>query len=140
MVCIRNNGTGSQPLAKMFCKIYLGCLWTFTLLMEQSFFKKLYIKAFIVIIDHLKAFLFRNFRLKACIYRSFGLCCFKNGICLMGDWNVVCNPDFFMLLHTSSHIFCAKNISECAIFHSYSTSGFKTEASFNEKMSLRKGV
>ena len=64
----------------------------------------------------------------------------KTVFSLTGDWNVVRNFDFFMLLHTSSHIFCAKNISECAIFHSYSTSGFKTEASFNEKISLRKGV
>ena len=64
----------------------------------------------------------------------------KTVFSLTGDWNIVRNPDFFMLLHTSSHIFCAKNISECAIFHSYSTSGFKTEASFNEKISLRKGV
>ena len=32
----------------------------------------------------------------------------KTVFSLMGDWNVVHNPEFFMLLHTSSHIFCAK--------------------------------
>ena len=53
---------------------------------------------------------------------------------LMSDCNVVSNPEFFMLFRTSSHMFCAKNISECAIFYSLSTSGFKTEASFNEKI------
>ena len=57
---------------------------------------------------------------------------------LMADWNVVSNPEFFILIHTSSHIFCAKNISECTIFYSLSTSGFKTEASFNEKISSMK--
>ena len=55
---------------------------------------------------------------------------------LMADWNVVSNPEFFILIHTSSHIFCAKNISECAIFYSLSTSWFKAEASFNEKISF----
>ena len=60
----------------------------------------------------------------------------KTVFSLMGDWNVVRNPKFFMLLHTSSHIFCTKHISECAIFYSLSTSGFKTEASFNEKISF----
>ena len=35
---------------------------------------------------------------------------------LMADWNVVSNPEFFMLFHTSSHIFRAKNMTECAIF------------------------
>ena len=38
--------------------------------------------------------------------------------------------------HINSHIFCAKNISEYAIFYSLSTSEFKTEALFNEKMSF----
>ena len=42
--------------------------------------KKLYIKAFIVIIDDLKVFLFRDVPLKACIYGSFDLCSFKNGL------------------------------------------------------------
>ena len=55
---------------------------------------------------------------------------------LMADWNVVSNSEFFILIHTSSHIFCAKNISECAIFYSLSTSWFKAEASFNEKISF----
>ena len=55
---------------------------------------------------------------------------------LMADWNVVSNSEFFILIHTSSHIFCAKNISECAIFYSLSASGFKTEASFNMKISF----
>ena len=60
----------------------------------------------------------------------------KTVFSLTADWNVVSNPEFFMLFRTSSHIFCAKNISDCAIFHSLSTSGFKTEASFNEKISF----
>ena len=68
------------------------------------FFKKLYIKAFIVIIDDLKVFLFRDTRLKACIYGSFDLF-LKTVFSLMADWNVVSNPVFFMLFHTSSHIF-----------------------------------
>ena len=51
---------------------------------------------------------------------------------LMADWNVVSNPEFFMLFRTSSHIFSVKNISECAISYSLSTSEFKTEVSFNE--------
>ena len=55
---------------------------------------------------------------------------------LMGDWNVVRNLEFFKLLQTSSHRFCAKNISECPIFYSLSTTGFKIEASFNEKISF----
>ena len=56
----------------------------------------------------------------------------------MGDWNAALDPEFFMLLHTISHISGAKNISKCAIFY---TLGFKTEASFNEKISfMRSGV
>ena len=55
---------------------------------------------------------------------------------LMADWNVVSNPEFFMLFHKSFHIFYAKIISECAIFYSLSTSAFKTEASFNDKISF----
>ena len=56
----------------------------------------------------------------------------------MGDWNVVLDPEFFMLLHTISHISGAKNIRKCAIFYSLSTFGFKTEVSFNEKISFMK--
>ena len=48
----------------------------------------------------------------------------KTVFSLMADWNVVTNPWFFMI-HTSSHIFCPKNISECAIFYSLSTYGLK---------------
>ena len=55
---------------------------------------------------------------------------------LMSDWNVFRNPEIFMLLQTSSHRFCAKIISECPIFYSLSTTRFKTEASFNEKISF----
>ena len=51
---------------------------------------------------------------------------------LMADWNVVSNPEFFMLFHTSSQIFSVENISECVISYSLSTSEFKTEASVNE--------
>ena len=40
----------------------------------------------------------------------------------------------FLCCFAQGHIFCAKNISECAIFYSLSTSGFKTEASFNQKI------
>ena len=46
---------------------------------------------------------------------------------LMADWKGVSNPEFFMLLCKSSHIFCATN-SECGIFYSFSISRFKTEA------------
>ena len=60
----------------------------------------------------------------------------KTVFSLKAHWNVVSNPEFFILIHTSSHIFCAKNISECVIFYSLSTSGFKTEASFNMKISF----
>ena len=80
MVCVRDNATGSQPLVKTFYTVYLGCLWTFTFLMEQSFFKKLYIRAFTVIIDDLKVFLFRDVPLKAYVHGSFDLCGFKNGL------------------------------------------------------------
>ena len=52
----------------------------------------------------------------------------------MADWNAVSNSEFFMLFHASSNVFCVKNISECTIFYSLSTSGFKTEASFDEKI------
>ena len=55
---------------------------------------------------------------------------------LMADWNVVSNPEFFMLFRTSSHIFSVKNISECAISYSLSTSECKTEASVNEIIPL----
>ena len=56
---------------------------------------------------------------------------------LMADWNVVSNPKFFYaVLHKLSYFFCAKYISEYAIFYSLSTSGFKTEASFNEEISF----
>ena len=55
---------------------------------------------------------------------------------VMADWNVVNNPEFFVPFHTSSHIFCGKNMGKCAIFYSLSTSRFKTEASFNEKISF----
>ena len=44
------------------------------------FFKKLYIRAFTVIIDDLKGFLFRDVPLKAYIYGSFDLSGFKNGL------------------------------------------------------------
>ena len=53
----------------------------------------------------------------------------KTVFSLMADWNVVSNPEFFMLCHTTSHILCAENTSECAIFCSLSTSGFKTDTS-----------
>ena len=55
---------------------------------------------------------------------------------LMADWNVVSNPEFFMLFRTSSHIFSVKNISECAISYSLSTSECKIEASVNEIIPL----
>ena len=57
---------------------------------------------------------------------------------LMADWNVVSNPILSILccFAQAFHIFCAENISECAIFYSLSISGFKTEASFNEKISF----
>ena len=42
---------------------------------------------------------------------------------LMADLTVANNPKFFCI---SSHIFGAKNTSECAIFYWLSTSGFKT--------------
>ena len=75
------NATVSQPLLKTFCTIYLGCLWTFIFLMKQSFFfKKHYIRAFTVIIDDLKVFLFSSAQLKAYIYGSFVLYGFKNGL------------------------------------------------------------
>ena len=44
------------------------------------FFKKLYIKAFIAIIDDLDVFLFCDVPLKAYIYWSFDLDGFKNGL------------------------------------------------------------
>ena len=55
---------------------------------------------------------------------------------LMANCNVVKNLELFTLFGTNSHIFHAKNISECVTFYSFSTSGFKTEASFNEKISF----
>ena len=55
----------------------------------------------------------------------------KTVFILMADWSVVSNPE---LCCTSSHILCAEITSECAIFCSLSTSGFKTEGSFNEKI------
>ena len=80
MVCIWNNATGSQPLVKTFCTIYLGCLWAFIFLMKQSFFKKLFIRAFAVIIDDFKIFLFLSVPLRAYIYGIFDLCGFNNGL------------------------------------------------------------
>ena len=50
--------------------------------------------------------------------------------CLKAHWNVISNPEFLMLFRTSSHIFGAKNVSECAIFYLLITSGLKTGASF----------
>ena len=44
----------------------------------------------------------------------------------MADWNSVSNSEFFMLFHTSSYIFCAKNLGECAIFYSLSISKFSS--------------
>ena len=58
---------------------------------------------------------------------------------LMADWNVISNPEFFMLFHTSCHIFGAKSTSECAISCSISTSEIKTEASVNRKTFMRSG-
>ena len=49
-------------------------------LLEQPSFKKLYIRAFIFIIDDLKVFLFRFVQLKTYIYGSFDLYGFKNGL------------------------------------------------------------
>ena len=57
----------------------------------------------------------------------------KTVFILMADWSVVSNPE---LCCTSSHVLCAKITSECAIFCSLSTSGFKNEASFNKKISF----
>ena len=57
----------------------------------------------------------------------------KTVFILMADWSVVSNPE---LCRTSSHILCAEITSECAICCSLSTSGFKTEGSFNEKISF----
>ena len=34
----------------------------------------------------------------------------------MADLNVVSNPEFFILFHINSHIFGAKNTSDCANF------------------------
>ena len=42
------------------------------------FFKKPYIKTFIVFIDDLKNFLYPDLPLKAYIFESFDLCGFKN--------------------------------------------------------------
>ena len=57
----------------------------------------------------------------------------KTVFILMVDWSVFSNPE---LCRTSSHILCAEITSKCAIFCSLNTSGFKTEASFNEKVSF----
>ena len=52
----------------------------FHFLMEQSFFKKLYIRAFTIVIDDLIVFLFRDVPLKAYIYGSFDLYGFKTRV------------------------------------------------------------
>ena len=52
----------------------------FHFLMEQSFFKKLYIRVFTAVIDDLIVFLFRDVPLKAYIYGSFDLCGFKTRV------------------------------------------------------------
>ena len=49
---------------------------------------------------------------------------------------VVSNPEFFMLFRRNCHTFAFKNADQRAIFYSFSTSRFKTEASFNEKVSF----
>ena len=54
----------------------------------------------------------------------------------MADWNVLSNLEFLCCFAQALVFFYARNINECAIFYSLSTSGFKTEASFNEKISF----
>ena len=49
---------------------------------------------------------------------------------------VVSNPEFFMLFCRTCHTFAFKNADQRAIFYWFSTSRFKTEASFNEKVSF----
>ena len=55
-------------------------------------------KAFIVIIDDLKVFLFHALPLKAYIYGSYVV--LKTVFGLMGDWNIVSNSESFMLFFT----------------------------------------
>ena len=71
------------------------------------FFKKLYIKAFTVVIDYLKVFFFTMSRLRHKFPEAFIYVVLKMVSSLMADWNVS-NPEFFMLFHTNPHIFCAK--------------------------------
>ena len=40
----------------------------------------------------------------------------KTVFSLMADWNVVSNPEFFMLCRTTSHILCAENTSQVTFF------------------------
>ena len=136
MFCVRNNATGSQPLVKTFYTIYLGCLWTFTFLMEQSFLRNFTLECLPVLLMIWKFFFFEMYRLRHIFMGALTYVVLKSFSSLTADWNVVSNPEFFILFQTSSHIFCAKNMSECAIFYSLRTFRFNTEASFNGKISF----
>ena len=86
---------------------------------EIVFFKKLYVKAFIVIIDDLKVFLFRALPLKACIYGSYVV--LKTVFSLMGDWNIVSNSEFFVLFFTQALIFFVLKVSVNVPFFTHFT-------------------
>ena len=112
----------------------------FHVLMKQSFFNKLYIRAFTIIINDLKIFHFRVVPFKVFVYGSFHLVFLKWSLFLMPDWNSVSNPEFFMLIHTSFHIFCAKNLG--AISYSLSISKFSSSVFFisDKTTSKPKGI
>ena len=138
MVCVRTNATESQPLVKTFYTVYLDCLWTFTFLMQQSFFLRNFtLEPLPLLLMIWKVFFFAMSRLRHIFMGALTYVVLKTVSSLMADWNVVNNLDWvFVMFHTSSHISCAKKMSACAIFYSLSTSRFKTEASFKEKVSF----
>ena len=67
-----------QTLDQNFLCHPLGLSMDFHSFHGLLFFKKPYIKTFIVFIDDLKNFLYPDLPLKACIFESFDLCGFKN--------------------------------------------------------------
>ena len=110
----------------------LGLSITFILKSNGLIFKKLII-AFTVIIDDLKLLLFRHTTLKPYIYGNLNMWLYIRSLVqrLIGILLVILS---FLCCFAQALIFFV--LSEYAIFYSLSTSGFKTEVSFDEEISF----
>ena len=105
MICIWNDATWSQPSVKAFCMIYLGCLCTFILWGNSlvSFLRNFTLKCLSLLLKIWKLFFFAISHFRRILIGALTYVVLKTVSSLMADFNVVSNPDFFILFCTSSH-------------------------------------